>query len=146
MHLLGYKEMDELQQEQDSRPDSNHQEQAQMALPQANSVAVKAYALHAAELLLSPQGLLQGRTDRNLLQEEYPQCWKLVDAICRDAEKHQPLDRQSGVDLLYSVLETLSEPKECLLPWLSCIPHCPQFFDHMRVKIDQGEASVCMLA
>jgi len=138
MHLLGYKEMDELQQGQGSRPDSNNQGQAQTALPQANSVEVKVHALHAAELLLSPQGLLLDRVDRNTLQEKYPQCWILVDAICRDVEMHRPLGRQSGVALLYSVLETLSEPKEYLRLWLSCIPHCPLFFDHMRVKINQG--------
>ena len=144
MFTLGYKETDAQPQVQGNNQGSSHEEQAQTIPQAARGVKVKTHALCAAELLLAPPGLLLAKINRNTLQAEYPQCWTLTDAICRDAERHQPLDRQSGVDLLYSVLDIISEPKENLRPLLSCIPHCPQFFDRMVAKLGQDWVPVCM--
>ena len=104
-------------------------------LPLEIVTQVKLHALVAAEIMLSPPDTYSCSFDRNELQRDYPQSWKLADSICREVEIHRPLDRQSGVALVYKIFETLSLPKEILRPLPSGTPYDPQFFDRMLVKI-----------
>ena len=138
MHILKSVILDEQTQAKGSIGDSEkNQERDYPVFRQEISIQTKIDALVAAEIMLSPHGILPDNIDRAVLQRDDPQCWILADSICREVERHRPLHRESGVDLLYKILETLSLTKENLRPLPSGTRYHPQCFDRILAKLCQ---------